>query len=399
MKALLVHIGVASFVVAASAAESLLERFDVFEAGKEGYGIYRIPGLIITRKGTVFAYCEARRSGSDWSAIDIMTRRSIDGGKTWEPRQKIADIPGPKKKNPLIIGNERVNPHELTYNNAVAIADRDGAIHFLFCFEYMRCFYQRSDDDGVTWSKGREITDAFKGFRKFYDWKVLATGPGHGIELKNGRLIVPVWISLGTGAGAHRPSVSATIFSDNGGKSWESGAIAAPDTPEWVFPNEAMAVELADGRVMLNVRTESKVCRRLVTTSPDGVTHWSRPTFDEGLPDPVCMASITRVSQHPRKNRIVFSNPDNGNRAGGNATVRRDRKNLSIKLSYDEAKTWPVNKALEPGYSGYSDLAVLSDGTILCLYERGTNRPAYLTLARFNLEWLTDGKDTYEQTQ
>jgi len=111
------------------------------------------------------------------------------------------------------------------------------------------------------------------------------------------------------------------------------------------------------------------------------------------------MASITRVSQHPRKNRIVFSNPDTGNRAGGNATVRRDRKNLSIKLSYDEAKTWPVNKALEPGYSGYSDLAVLSDGTILCLYERGTNRPDYLTLARFNLEWLTDGKDTYEQTQ
>lgn len=82
--------------------------------------------------------------------------------------------------------------------------------------------------------------------------------------------------------------------------------------------------------------------------------------------------------------------------------VPRDRRRLSIKLTSDEGKTWPVNKVLEPGYSAYSDLAVLPDGTILCLYERGrdaesaTQRPtsySYLTLARFNLEWLTDGKD------
>src|SRR5258706_5388493 len=264
----------------------------------------------------------------------------------------------------------------------------------------MRFFYQRSDDDCLAWSKVREVTSTFFGFRKSYDWKVLATGPGHAIELKNGRLLVPVWISPGTGAGAHRPSVAATIFSDDSGQNWHSGAIAAPDTKEWVFPNEATAIQLADSGVLLNLRTESRVYRRLGTTSPDGATGWSKPVFDQALREPVCMASIARVSETPRKNRIVFSNPDNVARADGNqATVRRDRKNLSIRLSYDEAKTWAVNKVLEPGYSSYSDLAVLSDGTILCLYERGATRPDYLTLARFNLEWLTDGKDSYEQVQ
>jgi sialidase-1 len=397
MKAFLIAFAIVAFRSLAPAAEPFIDRTEVFEAGKGGYALYRIPGLVVTAKGAVLAYCEARRSNSDWGAIDLMIRRSTDGGKTWSNPQKVEPIPGAKSKNPLIIGHPRVHTNELTYNNPVVIADRNGAIHFLFCFEYMRCFYQRSDDDGLTWSKAREITTSFDGFRKSYDWKVLATGPGHGIQLKNGRLLIPVWISLGTGAAAHRPSVSATIFSDDQGHTWQSDEIAAPDTKDWVFPNEAMVIQLADGRVMLNIRTESKGNRRLVTTSPDGATRWSRPEFDSGLHEPVCMASIARVSEKPRKNRIIFSNPDNLTRADGKTIVYRDRKNLSLKLSYDEAKTWPVNKVLEPGFSGYSDLAVLTDGTILCLYERGATRPDYLTLARFNLEWLTDGKDSYEE--
>ena len=395
MKKMLLLLLAASLIGPARTAEPLLERIDVFEGGKEGYAFYRIPGLVVTSKGTVLAYCEARRSSSDWSSIDIMMRRSMDGGKTWAPRQKMADIPGPKKKNPAVLGTNLASPDEITYNNPVAIVDRDGPIHFLFCLEYMRCFYQRSDDDGLTWSKPRELTSTFDGFRGYYEWKVIATGPGHGIQLKNGRLVAPVWISPATGAGAHRPSVTATIFSDDAGQTWRNGEIAAPDTQEWVFPNEAMAVQLIDGRVLLNVRTEAKVHRRLVTISPDGASKWSKPAFDDALLEPVCMASIARISEKPRKNRILFSNPANLGRADGNtATVRQDRKNLSIKLSYDEAKTWPVNKVLDPGYSSYSDVAVLSDGTLLCLYERGASRPDFLTLARFNLEWLTDGKDS-----
>lgn len=392
----------------ARAAQPLLVKQDLFAAGTDGYALYRIPGLVVTSRGTVLAYCEARRTGkSDWDMIDIMLRRSTDGGKTWSPRVKLSNVPGPKTKNPVALAQKLANADDVTYNNPVAFADRDGTVHFLYCLEYSRCFYIRSVDDGLTWSQPAEITACFDRFRSDYDWKVLATGPAHGIQLKSGRLVVPVWMSTGTGGHAHRPSVTATIYSDDHGRTWQRGDIAVPNTDAWVFPNETVIVELADGRVMLNVRTESRVHRRLVTISPDGARGWSKPKFDDALTEPICMASIVRYSQRPEsdKNRILFANPDNLARADGKeaAGKSRDRKNLSIKLSYDEGQTWPVNKSLEPGYSAYSDLAVLPDGTILCLYERGRDSAAsqkkptsyaYLTLARFNLDWLADGRDS-----
>jgi len=403
MKRFLVSFVFALLAGATASAEALLEKVNVFESNQGGYALYRIPGIVVTKRGTLLAYCEARRTGkSDWDTIDILLRRSTDSARTWSAPQKMADVPGPKIRNPAIKDYKGAKPDDVTYNNAVAIADRDGTVHFLFCLEYMRCFYLRSVDDGTTWSQPVEITSAFDGFRLEYDWKVIATGPGHGIQLWNQRLVVPIWMSTGTGGGnAHRPSVAATIFSDDGGKTWQRGDIAVPNTSEWINPNETVVVQLADGRVMLNVRSESKANRRLVTMSKDGATGWSKPRFDDALLEPICMASIVRLSEKPAsdRNRIVFANPHNLSRADGKETpsLSRDRKNLSIKLTYDEGETWPVNKVLEPGFSGYSDLAVARDGTILCFYERGSadgkSRIGSLTVARFNLEWLTDGKD------
>jgi sialidase-1 len=105
------------------------------------------------------------------------------------------------------------------------------------------------------------------------------------------------------------------------------------------------------------------------------------------------MGSILRLPPgEPARNRIIFANPNNA--------VSRDRKNLSARLSYDDAKTWPTVKTIESGISGYSDLAATPTGTILCFYERGGleknhYRTRWLTVARFNLEWLTDGKDRF----
>jgi sialidase-1 len=405
---ILAVLGMALAAPAAGAAGPRLEKIDLFEAGKEGYALYRIPGIVVTPRGTVLAYCEARRTGkSDWDAIDIMLRRSTDGGKTWEPRRQIAHFGPHVPKNPVALGQRLATEGDTTVNNPVAIVDRDtGAIQFLYCVEYARCFSMRSDDDGQTFGAPVDITATFDAFRPEYDWKVLATGPGHGIQLANGRMVVAVWLSAGTGGHAHRPSVTSVIYSDDSGKTWRRGAIAVPNTAEFVYPNETALVQRTDGRVMLNVRTESEAHRRLVTLSDDGATGWSRPEFDDALLEPICMGSIVRLSAKPAgdKDRILFANPHNLDRADGKGKpgVGRDRKNLSIKLSYDEGRTWPVNKALEPGYGAYSDLAVGPDGTILCLYERGgeagtnkkPNNYTHLTLARFNLEWLTDGEDS-----
>ncbi len=386
------------------AAEPLLHQTDLFVAGKEGYTLYRIPGIVVTTRGTLLAYCEARKGkGNDWDPIDILLRRSSDGGKTWEPRRRIAQVEGPIEKNPVALAKKVGKTGDVTYNNPVLIVDRKtGTVHFLFCIEYMRCFWCKSDDDGVTFSKPVEITPALEALQKQYPWKAMATGPGHGIQLTSGRLLVPVWLSTGTGGNAHRPSVLSLLYSDDHGKSWHAGEIVSRDGEGIINPNETTAVQLADGRVMFNIRSESKEHRRAISFSKDGATSWSKPIFVDDLLEPICMASIVRLSEKPARNRLLFSNPHNLDRAAGKASPgqSRDRKNLSIKLSYDEGQTWPVSKTLEPGFSGYSDLAVGPDGSIYCFYERGSTdgmnnyRTGRLTVARFNLEWLTDGKDS-----
>ncbi len=389
---------VAALVYVASASPGFAadpEKIDLFEADKGGYAIYRIPGVVVTKTGTVLAYCEARKTTrGDWGTIDILLRRSTDGGKTWDDPKKIADVPGPKEKNPVALAQKLANKDDVTYNNPVMIADKSGAVHLLFCLEYMRCFYARSDDDGKTWSKPEEITaSAFDPLKKDYDWKVLATGPGHGIQLKSGRLLVPVWLSTGTGGHAHRPSVVTTIFSDDFGKTWKHGEIAIPNTKELVNPNESCVAELPDGIVMMNTRSESKDNRRLVTLSADGATKWSKPAFDDALPEPICMGSLLAVPG--KKPVLLFSNPDNLQKAGKDGTpgATRDRKNVTVRLSEDNGKTWLAKRSVESGMSAYSDLALAKDGTALLLYERAGEKVANygrLTLARFPVEWVKE---------
>lgn len=383
-----------------NAAEAFIEKQDLFVVGEDpAYKLYHIPGIVVTAKGTVLTWCEARKRSagvSDWDDIRILLRRSTDDGKTWSAARSIANVEGPKTKNPFALKMKNVDPTDVTYNNPVLIADKDGTVHMLFCLEYERVFYQRSNDDGVSWTHPSEITPAFDAFKKHYGWKVLATGPNHSIQLKTGRLIVPVWLSTGEGGNAHRPSVTATIYSDDQGKTWKAGEIAVPCTEEWINPNETAAIELNDGSVMLNVRSESKAHRRLITISKDGANGWSTPRFDDALLEPICMGGIVRY-KHDGKSLILFSNPHNLDKAKGKVEPgkNRDRKNVSVKISRDEGQTWPVNKLLEDGPSMYSDIAVTPRGTILCFYGRSGDSQGVaafaggrLTLARFNLEWL-----------
>jgi len=384
------------------AADPWIDRQDLFIAEEGGHQLYHIPAVVVTAKGTVLAWCEARNPGGDWSDNEFLLRRSTDDGKTFGPVLPFPKVDGPMRKNPMSLRLKGVNPSDVTYDNAVLIADRNGTVHCVFCLEYMRCFYCSSTDEGLTWSKPVEITSTFDAFKSAYPWKIFATGPDHCIQLQSGRLLIPIWLSLGTGGGAHRPSVTGTIYSDDEGKTWLAGPIAVPNTPQWINPNETTAVQLADGRVMLNVRSESKANRRLITTSPDGSGPWSPPYFDPALKEPICMGSLLRLSlaENGGKNRLLFVNPDNLDREDGKAApgANRDRKNLTVKLSYDEGKTWPVSRVVDPSWSAYSDIAVSPKGTIICFYGSGGGKNRFaggkLTLVRFNLEWLSSGQDS-----
>lgn len=359
-------LSVAFLLVSLPAVAGEVEKTDLFRAGEGGYAVYRIPGIAAVGD-TLLAYCEARKhGGADWGHIDIVMRRSTDGGRTWDAARKVVTPPADAEQNPA-------SPHrkagEITVNNPVAIADGD-AVHFLYCVEYNRCFYTRSDDAGRTFTEPVEITGTFEQFRRHYDWKVIATGPGHGIRLSSGRLLVPVWLSTSTGGHAHRPSRVATIYSDDRGRTWQAGDIVA--TPKLVNPSETAAVELSGGRVMLNIRHEGEPHHRAVVRGPDGAAGWGKVRFDPALPEPVCMGSLVALG----RDAILFSNPHN--------PTGRERKNLTVKLSTDDGATWSAARTLEAGQSAYSDLAVAPDGTIFCLYERAKG----LTLARFNRAWL-----------
>src|SRR5437764_12740181 len=143
--------------VPAAAAGPVVAKQTLFAADTGGYAVYRIPGLVVTDKGTLLAYGEARKSASgDWGAIDLVYRRSTDGGKTWSDPKKVVDVGGGFEKNPVAVNLKLGKFPDITVHNPVAIADQ-GVVHFLYCVEYMRCFYARSEDDGQSFSPPVEI--------------------------------------------------------------------------------------------------------------------------------------------------------------------------------------------------------------------------------------------------
>lgn len=339
---LIVALVVVAFVQRGAAAQ---EQNAVFVGGEGGYHTYRIPALMVSAKGTVLAFCEGRRnSGSDAGDIDLLLKRSLDGGATWGAAQVVWKEEG-----------------DVTIGNPCPVQDSStGRIFLAFCRNNDRVFMMSSDDDGVTWAAPTEITQAVKPA----GWTWYATGPVHGIQLANGRLLMPCDHRLED----NKIMYSHVIYSDDHGATWRLGGLLTANT------DECTAAELADGSVYLNMRSYEGKNRRAVARSTDGGATWSAVTLDESLVEPVCQASVLRY-----QDRLLFSNPAN-----------EKRVRMTVRVSGDDGRTWSAGKVLHEGPSAYSDLAALADGTLLCLYERG-EKNAYetITLARFAVEWLT----------
>src|SRR5437016_6014950 len=103
--------------IRSQAAEPFIDKTDLFKVGNEGYKLYHIPGIVVTSKGSVLAYCEARKHGGDWDQIDVLLRRSTDNGKTWDAPRHVAHLGDPVPRNPLVLARKLGNPTDQTVNN------------------------------------------------------------------------------------------------------------------------------------------------------------------------------------------------------------------------------------------------------------------------------------------
>jgi sialidase-1 len=339
---------------------------EVFRAGDGGYHTYRIPALIVTARGALLAFCEGRRgSASDSGDIDLLLRRSTDRGRTWTPVQTVVDFEDGTAGNPAPVVDRRNgailllltrNPGRVTERQIVE-GGLTGA---------RTVWLTRSTDDGATWSAPVEITPQVKR----PEWTWYATGPGNGIQLRSGRLLIPC-DHIGRDDRAMR---SHLIYSDDGGRNWAVGAVAEEKT------NESAVAEARDGSVVLNMRSYHGRNRRAVQRSRDRGLTLDALEFDETLVEPVCQASLVGGARPGSKpnGAMLFSNP---------ASTKRER--MTVRLSPDDGRTWTASKTLHEGPAAYSSLAVLPDGSAGLLYERGDRAPyERITFAQLDLSWL-----------
>ena len=332
---------------------------DVFFHGKEGYHTFRIPALIVTRDGTLLAICEGRKTSSaDHGDVDLVLKRSNDGGKNWGPVELIYEEGGDKK---------------ITIGNPCPVVIREtGEIWLPFTRDNDDVFVASSSDDGRTWSKPRKITADVKK----PNWNWYATGPGNAIQLERGkfkgRLVIPCDHRV-KGKPRREATRSHVFYSDDHGHSWKLGGVTD------FLMNECAVVELSDGTLMLNMRNYRRTGRRAVSFSADGGMTWSPCRDDPTLVEPVCQASlISDENPDDGKLRLLFSNP----------ASTSGRHHLTVRMSTDEGKTWPDSRLLYMDSAAYSCLAALPCGDVGILFERdGYQR---ITFSRFKPDWITD---------
>ena len=331
----------------------------------EDYSNHRIPGMLVTKCGTLLVYCEARRTASDWATMDILLQRSTDGGASFSSPYKLAE------------GDEA---HK-TVNNPVMMQDKNGRIHFLYCEDYTvgggRALRRYSDDDGISWSEPIDLS----GSTQLEYHNAFAFGPGHGITSPDGTLIVPVWMvprSFEAPLRSHDPSVISTFYSKDNGESWSLGEILQTSA-EIICPNETVAALTSGGEIYLNIRFKG-YCRARAY-SKNGYSDWHGYHPDYALPDPQCFGSVAAYNDGKHPYTLIFAN----------CATKEGRSNVTVRASFDDGLTYPVSRLIDRERGGYVEVTVDNvAGIIYLLYEDKFGTTDHLV--RFDYEWLCENQ-------
>jgi sialidase-1 len=331
---------------------------------RQDVACYRIPAFVTAPNGHLIAAIDERVPSCDdlkfSRDINIVMRRSEDNGATWSEIETVVDYPlGESASDPSMIVDAVTGEIFLFYN--YMNLDKEKDVYYLNLI--------KSSDNGKTWSDPVDITSKITKEAWHNDFKFITSG--RGIQTRSGKLLHTL---VNIEHGLH------LFASDDHGQSWY-----LIDSPI-ISGDESKVVELEDGAWMVNSRVAGAGLRYVHTSQDMGKTWISRA--DSTLVDPACNASIIRytsVKDGDDKNRLLFANANSADR----------RENLTVRISYDEGKSWSEGKTVYAGGSAYSSMTVLQNGNIGVFFEKDSYKEnAFVT---FSLEWLTDGKDKYRK--
>jgi len=348
---------------------------DVYARGADGYPQTRIPAVVVTPKGTVLAFAEARQAG-DHSENDIVVKRSLDGGATWQPLQLIAEMGGDSLNDPCaaVLESGRILLMYQRYPKGYhtrKMAHTEAAETGYGGPRNTQTFITRSDDDGLTWSEPEDVT------RSLRRPDIISLGsPGFGIQLEHGphkgRILLPIYEVLP--GGENRGWYNCAAISDDGGKTWRAGG-RVPEAADGGDANECQIAELPDGTIVMDARQSSGPCRKGAVSRDAGET-WEPMYNVPGLAVTRCMGSILPVN-----GALLASLPDSPDK----------RVNGTLFVSRDGGKTWPEKRVIYPGGFGYSCLTRLSENRVGCLFERDDCK--LISFAVFDIKPLIKATD------
>lgn len=358
------------------------ERVSLFQMEEDGSKYYRIPALVKAADGALVAIADKRGDalGDLPNIITIVSKRSTDGGKTWSDMSIVAQgdtVAQCGYGDAVVIADEK-------RGNLVAVFSGNNGLWHSNESNLIRTYASISKDNGKSWGEVTDITDQVYGGIYGKNTRYgLFTGSGSGVQLKHGPhagriMLVVAARNDGTWGGTMS---NYAVYSDDGGITWHTSK-----TPACTNGDEAKVVELSNGHVLMSIRNRAKG-HRLFSTSTDGGETWSEPKLNTTLLDPACNGDII-VYTHGGKNLLLHSLP----------ASPTTRENVTVYVSEDNGTTWTPKRCIYKGYSAYSSLQVLDDGTIGIIVEEGKwdgNLPGEdgfnLGYYRFSLKWLLEG--------
>ena len=340
----------------------------VFKSGDGGYASYRIPAIIKAPGGDLLSFCEGRvNNAGDFGNIDIVMKRSLDGGATWSSLQIVVDADSLQAGNPAPVV-DWLDPNYpsgrifLFYNTG---NNHEGEVRKGRGQRWV--WYVTSVDNGKTWSAPVDISFQVHRHGTQEDWRSYANTPGHALQLTRGiyagRLFIAANHSEGAPKNRFEDYRAHAFYSDDHGKTFLlSQSVSVPGG------NESIAAELSNNRVLLNSRNQrGDKKERLISISKNGGASWDTTFFDAALFDPVCQGSVLNLGW--KKNMAVL--------AFSNAASQSKRDSLTVRISLNEGVNWKQsllidnNQAETKGdYTAYSDLVLVNKKTLGVLYER-----------------------------